>query len=70
MRIDYTPIQEAIEEVTDKPWFSWPAHLDLRKMAVYWGSDFICDVRVDDTAEKVRAKLEDYIENKMRVKTW
>jgi len=61
-------IESVIEEVTGGREYSFAAHLDPRQHRVYWGSDFICYVRQETTADEVRSKLEEYIATRMRVR--
>ena len=66
--MDIAGIQEVIDEITDHPQYSWPAHIDHRAGAVYWGSDFICYVRPNVSPEQVRAALVEYIDTRMQVR--
>lgn len=56
-------------DMTDKPWFSWPAHYDERRRSVYWGSDFVTQLDRGSTAQDVRESIQHYIDNRMREKS-
>lgn len=53
-----------LDELTKNPWYSWEAHYDQRRRAVYWGSDFIVQVRDTTSLDDIGVALQEYTKSR------